>query len=65
MNKRYRSEALAAGHKTALDLTEAGVMTKLKMREFDDMCLTPVDEPVGIRKKDLGRFVESIVMNQN
>ncbi len=44
MNKRYKSEALAAVHETALVLKEAGVMKKLTMREFDEVCLTPVEE---------------------
>ena len=30
MTKRYKSEALAAAHETALGLTEAGVMTTAK-----------------------------------
>ena len=42
MNKRYTSEALTAVHETALDLTEAGVMTKLTMRTFNKISLTPV-----------------------
>ena len=44
MNKRYKSEAFAAAHETALGLTEAGVMTKRTMRTFDEMCLTPLEE---------------------
>ncbi len=44
MAKEYRSDALAAVHETALGMTEAGVMTKRTMREFDEMCLTPVEE---------------------
>ena len=52
MTKRYRSEALAAAHETALGLTEAGVMAKQTMRAFDELCLTPVDEmtPEEIRE---------------
>jgi putative transcriptional regulator len=41
-SKRYRSEALAAVHETARGLLDAGVMGKRTMRQFDDMCLTPV-----------------------
>ncbi len=41
-NKRYKSDALAAVHETALGLTEARVMGKQTMRMFDEMCLTPV-----------------------
>ena len=35
---------LAAVHETALGIAEAGVMAKRTMREFDEMCLTPVEE---------------------
>ena len=42
MNKRYRSDALAAVHETALGLRDAGVMDKRTMKAFDEMCLTPV-----------------------
>ena len=41
MAKKYRSDALAAVHETALGLTEAGVMAKRTMKAFDEMCLTP------------------------
>ncbi len=44
MGKKYRSDALAAVHETALGLAEAGVMDKRTMKGFDDMCLTPVEE---------------------
>ena len=44
MGKKYRSDALAAVHETALGLTEAGVMDKRTMKAFDEMCLTPVEE---------------------
>jgi putative transcriptional regulator len=43
MAKRYRSKALAAVHETALGLKEAGVLTKRTMKEFDELCLTPVE----------------------
>ena len=42
MAKQYKSEALAAAHEAATGLAEAGLMSKLTMRAFDDMCLTPV-----------------------
>jgi putative transcriptional regulator len=42
MSKTYRSEALAALHETALDLHDAGLLEKRTLREFDDLCLTPV-----------------------
>ena len=42
MSKQYKSEALAAVHETALGLREAGVMDKVTMKTFDELCLTPV-----------------------
>ena len=53
MSKRYKSEALAAAHETALGLTEAGVMAKQTMRAFDEMCLTPVEEMTPQEIRDL------------
>jgi len=52
MVKRYRSDPLAAVHETALGLTEAGVMAKRTMRDFDEMCLTSVEtlKPEEIRE---------------
>ena len=44
MSKQYKSDALAAVHETALGLHEAGVMDKRTLKEFDELCLTPVDE---------------------
>jgi len=41
-SKQYRSRVLASVHETAEGLTSAGVMTKRTMREFDELCLTPV-----------------------
>ena len=51
MSKQYRSEALAAAREAALDLAEAGLMSKRTMRKFDEMCLTPVRDmtPEDIR----------------
>ena len=53
MTKRYESEVLASVHEAALGLVEAGVMSKRTMKEFDRMCLTPVEdlEPEKIRKR--------------
>ena len=42
MTKRSKSKVLASIHETATGLHEAGVMDKRTMKEFDDMCLTPV-----------------------
>jgi putative transcriptional regulator len=43
MVKRYKSDALAAVHETALGLEEAGVLSRRSMKAFDAMCLTPVE----------------------
>ena len=63
MNKRYKSEALAAAHETAFGLTEAGVMAKRTMRTFDEMCLTPVEEmtPEQIRQLRLREHASQAV----
>ena len=42
MKKQYSSPLLASIHETAEDLCYAGVMDKCTMRDFDDLCLTPV-----------------------
>jgi putative transcriptional regulator len=42
MTKQYRSRVLASVHETAEGLTGTGVMSKQTMREFDELCLTPV-----------------------
>ena len=44
MMKRYKSNALAAVHETALGLADAEVMPKRTMKVFDELCLTPVEE---------------------
>ena len=51
MRKQYRSPLMASIHETAEGLHNAGVMEKRTMREFDDLCLTPVRpfEPEEIR----------------
>ena len=42
MRKTFKSDALAAIHETASDLSEAGLLDKRTLREFDQLCLTPV-----------------------
>ncbi len=51
MSKQYRSPLMASIHETAEGLHAAGVMDKCTMREFDDLCLTPVQplKPKEIR----------------
>ena len=40
--KQYRSRLMASIHETAEGLRADGVMSKLTMRKFDAMCLTPI-----------------------
>lgn len=49
--KKTESAILAAVHGTADDLHKAGVINKATMREFDALCLTPVESltPEAIR----------------
>ena len=51
MKKQYRSRLMASVHETAEGLHEAGVMDKRTMRQFDELCLTPVKplQPEEIR----------------
>lgn len=44
MAKKYRSDALAAIHETMEALHEIGAINKQTMREFDDSCLTPIQD---------------------
>jgi putative transcriptional regulator len=40
--KKYKSGISASVHETAEDLYSIGLLSKKTMREFDEMCLTPV-----------------------
>lgn len=40
--KQYRSSLMASIHETAEGLHSDGLMDKRTMREFDELCLTPV-----------------------
>ena len=42
--RKPRSDALAAIHETAEGLHRAGLMDRETMREFDALCLTPVED---------------------
>ena len=42
MAKQYRSSLLASIHETAEGLHKAGVLAERTLREFDELCLTPV-----------------------
>jgi putative transcriptional regulator len=44
MRKKYRSDSLAAVHETALGLHEAGAINKQTMKDFDQICLTPIEK---------------------
>jgi putative transcriptional regulator len=48
--KKYRSDALRVAHVTAKGLYDIGLVDKKTMREFDELCLTPVEE---LRPKDI------------
>ena len=52
MKKRYKSSVMASIHETAKDLHSAGVMSDRTLREFDALCLTPVQSltPQEVRK---------------
>ena len=57
MNKKYRSNPLAALHETMERLRDAKIIDKQTMREFDQACLTPVvtlapDEIKAIRLRE-------------
>lgn len=51
MKKQYRSPLMASVHETAEGLHEADVIDKRTMRQFDELCLTPVKplQPEEIR----------------
>jgi len=40
--KQYCSPVMASIHETAEGLHAAGLMNKMTMRKFDEMCLTPI-----------------------
>jgi len=40
--KHYRSPLMASIHETAEGLRASGLLNKLTMRKFDEMCLTPI-----------------------
>lgn len=42
MKKQYRGALMASIHETAEGLHAAGILDKRTIREFDDLCLTPV-----------------------
>jgi putative transcriptional regulator len=50
--RKTKSAILAAVHDTAKGLHKAGVMDRVTLREFDQLCLPPVEplEPEGIKR---------------
>ena len=54
--RKPRSDALAAIHETAEGLHRAGLMDRETMREFDALCLTPVEDfgrgDQGLRERE-------------
>lgn len=63
MTKRYRSDALAAVHETAASLSAAGILSKQSMKDFDALCLTPIEPltPEEIRAVRLRENVSQAV----
>jgi len=57
MNKKYRSDAMAAVHETMESLHRIGAIDKQTMRGFDEACLTPIrslkpEEIKAIRERE-------------
>ena len=44
MTKKYKSAATAAIHEGVSDLYKAGAVGKITMRQFDVLCLTPIQK---------------------
>lgn len=42
--RKTKSAILEAVHETAKDLYDAGIMDQITMREFDQLCLPPVEK---------------------
>jgi hypothetical protein len=57
----YRSRVLASVHETAEGLTGASVMSKETMREFDELCLTPVQRSTRKERNPEGRMIEGTI----
>jgi len=63
MSKKKGSPILSAMHETASGLHRAGVMDQVTMREFDTLCLPPVENlpPKAIKKIRLTANVSQAV----
>ena len=53
MKKTYNDDLAAAIHRTAEGLYKAGLMDKRTMREFDELCLTPVEKLTPAQIKEI------------
>ena len=53
MKNKYRSSIAAAVHETAVGLYNSGGMDQKTMREFDALCLTPIEDMTPRRIKAL------------
>jgi len=69
MAKKYPNRMLAELHETAAGLHKAGGMDKKTMRQFDALCLTPIQDmtPKKIRalrtREDLSQSVFAAYLN--
>ncbi len=69
MATQYGSGLLASVHETALGMAEAGVISNWTMRDFDEMCLAPIEEmaPEDIlvlrRREDASPEVFALYLN--
>ncbi len=63
MGKQYHSNIMASIHETAEDLHEAGLIEKRTMKEFDELCLTPINplKPEEIRRIRTRENVSQVV----
>jgi putative transcriptional regulator len=66
VNKKYRSDAMAAIHETMQALRDVGAIDKRTMRRFDNACLTPIrplkpKEIKAIRERE--RVSQSVFAN--
>jgi putative transcriptional regulator len=63
MKRQYRSPIMASIHETVEGLHAVGVMEKRTLREFDELCLTPVRpfQPDEIRDLRLREGVSQAV----
>lgn len=69
MVKKYRSRALGVIHKSMKDFERCGTVDKKTMRDFDKLCLTPIQEmtPDKIReirnREDVSQTIFAAYLN--